>query len=90
LYRLLLFKTDRMDWHNYIVSDKNILLGKPCIKGTRLSVEFIISLMAQGWTEETILRNYPNLTKEHIQSVFGFIQDCMEDGLFYTTIETSG
>ena len=72
-----------MKWQDYIVSDKEVLLGKPTIKGTRISVDHIISLLAQGWHEEQILKNYPRLTKESIQAVFSYVYDCMKDGLFY-------
>ncbi len=72
-----------MDWKNYIVSDKEVLLGKPTIKGTRLSVDHIISLLAQGWTEQQILENYPRLTKENLKAVFLYIHECMEDGLLF-------
>jgi len=61
-----------MNWQQHIISDKDILLGKPTIKGTRLSVEHIVSLFAQGWTEQTILDNYPRLTKESLQAVLQF------------------
>lgn len=84
---LTLNKISQMEWTNLIVSDKNVLLGKPTIKNTRISVEHIITLFAQGWTEETILSNYPNLTHQHIQAVFSFIQDCMKDGLFMSNTE---
>ncbi|HVZ98110.1 MAG TPA: DUF433 domain-containing protein [Chitinophagaceae bacterium] len=73
-----------MNWQEYIVSDKEILLGKPTIKGTRISVEHIIALMAQGWTENQILENYPRLSKESLQAVFSYIRECMHDGLLYT------
>ena len=59
-----------MNWQDYIVSDKDILLGKPTIKGTRISVDHIISLLAQGWPEQQILDNYPRLSKESLQAVF--------------------
>ena len=59
-----------MNWQNKIVSDKNILLGKPTIKGTRLSVEFIVERLANGWTQEQLLENYPRLTREDLQAVF--------------------
>ncbi|MFN3342512.1 MAG: DUF433 domain-containing protein [Flavobacteriales bacterium] len=72
-----------MDWKAHIVSDKDVLLGKPTIKGTRISVEHIISLLAQGWNEKDILENYPRLTKESLQAVFVYIQDCMNDGLLF-------
>jgi len=59
-----------MNWNNIIVSDKEVLIGKPTIKGTRISVDHIISLLAQGWTEQQILDNYPRLTKESLKAVF--------------------
>ncbi|MES2701985.1 MAG: DUF433 domain-containing protein [Bacteroidota bacterium] len=58
-----------MNWQEYIVSDKGVLLGKPVIKGTRLSIDHLVSLLAQGWSEEQILENYPRLTKDSLQAV---------------------
>ena len=76
-----------MNWQNYIVADKEVLLGKPTIKGTRLSVEHLLGLLAQGWTEQQILDNYPRLSAESLQAVFAYIYDCMQDGLFAGTIK---
>lgn len=73
-----------MDWQTYISTDQNVLLGKPTIKGTRISVEHIIGLLAQGWTEQQILENYPRLTTKSLQAVFSYIQDCLKDGLLYS------
>lgn len=73
-----------MRWQDFITSDKEILPGKPTIKGTRISVEFVVSLLAQGWTENQILENHPRLTKEALQAVFAYIQECIQDGLLYT------
>ena len=72
-----------MNWQDYIVSDKEVLLGKPTIKGTRISVELVVGLLAQGWTENQILENYPRLTKESLQAIFAYIQDCIHDGLLF-------
>lgn len=72
-----------MNWNNYIVSDKEVLIGKPTIKGTRISVDHIISLFAQGWTEQQILENYPRLTKESLKAVFSYLHECMQDGLLF-------
>ncbi len=47
------------DWRTRIVIDPRILVGKPTVRGTRLAVEFIIDLLAQGWAETEILHNYP-------------------------------
>lgn len=55
-----------MNWQEHIVIDPNILVGKPVIKGSRLAVEFIVGLLAQGWSENEILRNYPGITHEDI------------------------
>ena len=73
-----------MEWREHVISDYKVLLGKPTVKGTRISVEHIIGLLAQGWTEQQILENYPGLTNESLQAVFSYIQDCMKDGLLYS------
>ncbi|GAB4580905.1 MAG: DUF433 domain-containing protein [Anaerolineales bacterium] len=57
-----------MDWQERIEINPNVLTGKPVIKGTRLAVEFIIDLLAQGWPESEILRNYPGLEVEDIRA----------------------
>ena len=61
-----------MNWEERIVIDPDILVGKPVVKGTRLAVEFIIDLMAQGWSEADILRNYPRLTRQDLQACLGY------------------
>lgn len=71
----------RMAWEDHIVADKDVLMGKPVIKGTRLSVEFLIGLMAQGWTEQQVLENYPRLTAKDLSALFAYIHYCMKDGL---------
>ena len=61
-----------MDWREYIHSDPRILVGKPVVKGTRLSVEFILGLFAAGWTEQQVLENHPTLTPEALRAVHQF------------------
>ncbi len=78
-----------MKWQDFIVSDKGILLGKPAIKGTRVSVDHLINLFAQGWSENQILENYPRLTKDSLQAVFAYVHECMQDGLLMTTLKKS-
>lgn len=78
-----------MDWTRYITTDKEVLLGKPVIKGTRVSVGHVIDLLAQGWSEQEILENYPRLTKESLQAIFAYLKDCMEDGLLYSDVKKS-
>jgi uncharacterized protein (DUF433 family) len=47
-----------------IVIDPAVLTGKPVIRGTRLSVDFVIGLLADEWSEAEILKNYPGLSHE--------------------------
>ncbi|MEQ9299732.1 MAG: DUF433 domain-containing protein [Cyclobacteriaceae bacterium] len=72
-----------MDWREHITSDTEVLLGKPTIVGTRVSVEHIIGLLAQGWTEQQILENYPRITPTSLQAIFSYIQECLKDGLLH-------
>lgn len=67
-----------MNWHDRIIVDPNILVGKPVIKGTRLAVEFVIELMAQGWNEDAILKNYPGLTREDIQACLAYASERLQ------------
>jgi uncharacterized protein (DUF433 family) len=61
-----------MSYQERIIINPEVLLGKPVIKGTRLSVEFIMGLLAAGWPEKEILRNYPGITHEDILGCFEY------------------
>ena len=78
-----------MNWKDHIVSNTEILFGKPSVKGTRISVEHIVGSLAQGWSEAQILENYPRLTKESLQAVFSYIQECIHDGLLFSPVRKS-
>ena len=58
--------------------DPAVLAGKPVVRGTRLSVEFIIGLMADGWTEADILASYPGLTHEDITACLAYARDLLK------------
>ncbi len=73
-----------MDWKLYIHSDPDVLTGKPVLKGTRLSVDFILNLLASGWTENRILDNYPTVSKDSLHAVFAFAAECIKDEALYT------
>jgi uncharacterized protein (DUF433 family) len=55
-----------MNWQDRIVADPAVLVGKPVIKGTRIAVEFVVELLAEGWSHDEMLRNYPQLTHDDI------------------------
>jgi uncharacterized protein (DUF433 family) len=78
-----------MDWQNRIVIDPEILVGKPVIKGTRLAVEFIIDLLAQGWTETDILRNYPGVTRQDIQACLAYASTILKAEKVYPSPNAS-
>jgi uncharacterized protein (DUF433 family) len=73
-----------MNWEERIVIDPKILTGKPVIKGTRLSVEFIIDLLAQGWPYSEISRNYPGITVEDIQACLKYTSAILHYENVYT------
>lgn len=68
-----------MNWRDHIVSDLEILAGKPVVKGTRLSVDLILERLADGWTAEDLFRSYPPLTPEALQAVFAFTAEVLKD-----------
>jgi len=72
-----------MIWQDRIVIDPAILAGKPVIKGTRLAVEFVIGLLAQGWSESEILRNYPGLAHEDVQACLSYARDLLREERIY-------
>jgi uncharacterized protein (DUF433 family) len=66
-----------MDSQGRIVVDPDILVGKPVVKGTRLSVEFLLSLSAQGWAESEILRNYPGLERDDLLACWAYASEAV-------------
>ena len=72
-----------MTWQEHISIDPAVLVGKPVIKGTRLAVEFMIDLLPQGWTESEILRNYPGVTREDIQSCLAYASNVLHGEKVY-------
>jgi uncharacterized protein (DUF433 family) len=55
-----------MEWRDRITVDPEVRSGKPCIRGTRITVYDILEYLASGMTEEQILRNFPDLVRDDI------------------------
>ena len=66
-----------MTEHPRISLAPDVLAGKPVIRGTRISVEFVIGLMAEGWSEADILANYPNVTHDDVIACLAFARDML-------------
>ena len=69
--------------HPRVALDANVMVGKPVIRGTRITVELIIGLLAQGWVEQDILAAYPHLTREDILACLAYAQDLVSSERVY-------
>jgi len=69
--------------HERITIDSGVLVGKPVIRGTRISVEHVIDLLASGWTTEEILRNYPRLTQADILACLNYAGQVLHSERIY-------
>ena len=61
-----------MDWRSRIVADPRALVGKPVIKGTRISVEFVMDLLAGGYRPDQIHQQYVHLTLDDIHACLAY------------------
>jgi uncharacterized protein (DUF433 family) len=65
-----------------IVSDPSVLGGKPCIRGTRISIEFILELIASGASRDDIIRGWPNLAAEDIEEAVLYAARFLKNEIF--------
>jgi uncharacterized protein (DUF433 family) len=73
-----------------IVSDPNILRGKPVVAGTRISVEMIMDLLIAGMSVEEILSEYSHLTKESVLDAITFAENAVTKETIYPLVEDDG
>ncbi len=67
-----------VDWKEHIVSDPEILRGKPRLKGTRISVGIVLGYLAAGSTPEQIMAEFPDVTREQIAACLGYARELAE------------
>jgi len=72
-----------MSWHDHIEINPRVLQAKPIIKGTRLAVEFILELLAEQWSHETILKEYPQLAPDDIWAVLQYATEIVKQEKLY-------
>ena len=70
-------------WRGRIVLDPRILAGKPIVRGTRISVEFVIERLACGWTVEDVLTHYPHLTAADIRACLAYAHEILSGERVY-------
>jgi len=78
------------NWKDRIEVNPDVMVGKPVVRGTRLTVEFVVGLLAQGWPESEVLRNYPKLTREDILACLKCAQALLGEMKYYPLLETVG
>src|SRR6266404_3327580 len=74
-----------ISWEDRITLDPKVLVGKPVVKGTRLAVEFIVERLADGWSEQQLLDNYPGLTHEDISACLHYASEILKSERVYLT-----
>jgi len=67
-----------VDLSEYLERDVSTLAGATRIRGTRLSVDFLLSLLEAGWSEERLLAEYPQLSESALRAVFAFARRSLE------------
>jgi uncharacterized protein (DUF433 family) len=68
-----------MDYREYIESNADIMLGKPVVKGTRITVSLVLQKLSEGGTSEDIIAAYPNLTQASINAVLAYASDVVSN-----------
>ena len=68
-----------MTWADHIIADPAVLGGKPVIKGTRLAVDFLLGLLAEGWSPDQLRQNYPQLSEAALRAMFAYAADVLHD-----------
>jgi uncharacterized protein (DUF433 family) len=66
-----------------IIVNPDVLGGKPIIQGTRMSVEFVVGLLAQGWSVEGVLKEYDHITREDVQACLAYAHQLLVDEKLY-------
>lgn len=69
-------------WKDRIVTDPDILAGKPVIAGTRISVELILDCLASGWDVAEFIKNYPHVSREDVWAALAFAADVIRQKPF--------
>ena len=68
-----------MPWTDHIHADPAIAGGKPVLRNTRLAVDFILALLAEGWTREQLRASYPQVTDDALRAIFSYAAEALQD-----------
>jgi len=68
-----------MNWKDHVAVDPKVLVGKPIIRGTRISVELLMDRLADGWSMEQILESYPRVTRDDVLAAIAFVTEVFRE-----------
>ncbi|WP_310449992.1 DUF433 domain-containing protein [Sulfuritalea sp.] len=68
-----------MNWKDHVVVDPKVLVGKPIIRGTRISVELLMDRLSDGWSMEQILESYPRVTRDDVLAAISFVTEVFRE-----------
>ena len=71
-----------MNWKDRIEVNPAVLVGKPIIKGTRISVELILDRVADGWSTEDVLAAYPHISRDDVLAALSFASELFKEETF--------
>jgi uncharacterized protein (DUF433 family) len=66
-----------MYWQEHIEQNPEVMLGKPVIRGTRITVELILERLGDGWSDDDLLAAWPHLTRDQIRAAQAYAAVCM-------------
>lgn len=66
-----------VNWRDHIESDGSVLTGKPVVRGTRIAVDFVLGLLAEGWSESEVLKNYPRISPDALRAIFAYAAEAL-------------
>jgi len=78
---------EKKDLLTRIILDPKIMAGKPVIRGTRLTVQFMLNLLAQGWSEDEIMLEYPGIIKDDIHACLFYASETLNHTEFMPVVE---
>lgn len=71
-----------VNWRERIIVDPNVLVGKPVIRGTRISVELILDRLTDGWSIDDILASYPHISRDDVLAALAFVAELYKEEEF--------
>ncbi|MBI5763190.1 MAG: DUF433 domain-containing protein [Planctomycetes bacterium] len=79
-----------MKWQDHVSINPAVMAGKPCIKGTRITVELILERLGDGWTDAQIVEAYPHLQPEQIRAAQAYAAAALSNDEFIFLAEQEG